>query len=231
MGGGFLYVPSLTLIFGFNPKIAVGTSLSISVFAASAASFRYQGQKKILVSTALLMIISSMIFAGMGSVLPAYIDSRFPAFFLLSLSLLFRSRCSGGPLPVVRKITSGPGFVVCIEGENESEHSLRMPYSHLIIWGGLKGHISGTTGISGGVFFVPALIALDVPVHFAVATSLLAIIPTSIIGAATHAAFGHISLPFLIVFGIGAVLEHMGQHLLDQESVHIKFGNFSVSSL
>jgi hypothetical protein len=73
-----------------------------------------------------------------------------------------------------------------------------------VVWGAIGGLVSGTTGISGGVFFVPALIVIGVPVHFAVATSLLTIIPTSISGAATHAVLGHISLPFLVVFGAGA---------------------------
>jgi uncharacterized protein len=210
MGGGFLYVPTLTLIFGINPKVAVGTSLAISVFAACAATFCYQGQQKILISTALVMIIPSIIFAFLGSALTVYVHSRFLA-LLFVIALLFIALQMFWPtLPVIRKITFGPVFVVSVAGKNGNDQPLRIPFSHLFIWGAMGGLISGTTGISGGVFFVPALVAVGVPIHFAVATSLLTIIPTSITGAATHAALGHISLPFLIVFGIGAAIGAYG---------------------
>jgi uncharacterized membrane protein YfcA len=66
--------------------------------------------------------------------------------------------------------------------------------------------VSGITGTSGGAFFVPALVGAGIPVHFAVATSLLTIIPTSVTGAATHALLGHLSLPFLIMYGGGAAV-------------------------
>jgi hypothetical protein len=70
----------------------------------------------------------------------------------------------------------------------------------------MGGLVSGITGTSEGAFFVPALVAVGVPVHFAVATSLLTIIPTSITGAVTHALLGHLSPPFLIAYGMGAAV-------------------------
>lgn len=210
LGGGFLYVPTLTLIFGFDPKMAVGTSLGITVFAACAATLCYQGQKKILISAALVMIIPGMIFAVLGSVLTAYVDSRILALLFVLALLLIALRMFLPTLPVVRKISSGPAFVVSVAGKNGNDRPVRISYSHLIIWGAMGGLISGTTGISGGVLFVPALVVAGVPVHFAVATSLLAIIPPSITGAATHAVLGHISLPFLIVFGAGAAIGAYG---------------------
>jgi len=204
MGGGFLYVPTLTLIFGVEPKTAIGTSLAITVFAACAATLCYRGQKKILISAALVMIIPSMIFVVLGSLVTASVDPRALEFLFVLALLVIALQMFWPALPVVRKISRGPSFVVKVAGTNGDDNPVRIPYTHLIIWGAMGGLISGTTGISGGVFFVPALVAIGVPVHFAVATSLLAIIPTSITGAATHAVLGHISLPFLIVCGTGA---------------------------
>lgn len=66
--------------------------------------------------------------------------------------------------------------------------------------------MSGITGTSGGAIFVPALATIGVPVHYAVATSMFTIIATSIAGTISHAALGQISLPFVIVYGIGAAL-------------------------
>jgi hypothetical protein len=68
------------------------------------------------------------------------------------------------------------------------------------------GLVSGTTGISGGVLFVPALVVAGIPVHYAIATSLFAIVLTSLAGAGTQAALGNVSLPFLAVYGAGAAI-------------------------
>lgn len=204
LGGGFLYVPTLSLIFGLDQKMAVGTSLAITVFAASLAAVCYRGQKKLLITAAIVMSIPGMIFAVLGSALTAYIDSRILAVIFVLVLLVIALQMFRPTLPVVQKILSGPAFVVSVAGNNGIDQPVRIPYAHLILWGAMGGIVSGMTGISGGVLFVPALVSLGVPVHFAVATSLLTIIPPSITGAATHAVLGHISLPFLAVYGAGA---------------------------
>jgi uncharacterized membrane protein YfcA len=204
LGGGFLYVPTLTLIFGLDQKMAVGTSLAITVFAACVATICYQGQKKLIILAAIVMSIPGMVFSVVGSVLTAYVDSRILALFFVLVLLVIALQMFWPTLPVVRKIDSGPAFVVSVAGKNGIDQPVRIPYAHLILWGAMGGLISGMTGISGGVLFVPALVVLGVPVHFAVATSLLTIIPPSITGAATHAVLGHISLPLLALYGAGA---------------------------
>lgn len=45
-----------------------------------------------------------------------------------------------------------------------------------------------------------------IPVHYAVATSLLSIIITSASAASIHGMLGQVSLPFLGSYGIGAVI-------------------------
>ena len=68
LGGGFLYVPTLMLVFGLDPRTAVGTSLAVTVCAAAAASLRYRQQKKILNRTAVIMFVPSMVISAFGSV-------------------------------------------------------------------------------------------------------------------------------------------------------------------
>lgn len=206
LGGGFLYVPTLSLIFGLDQKAAVGTSLAITVFAASVATICYRGQKKVLFQAAAVMSVPGMVFAVLGSALTAYIDSRILALVFVLVLLVIAIQMFWPTLPVVSKIVSGPAFMVSVAGNNGNDQPVRIPYAHLIIWGALGGLVSGMTGISGGVLFVPALVVLGVPVHFAVATSLLTIIPPSVTSAATHAALGHISLPLLAVYGAGAAV-------------------------
>src|SRR5512136_2115797 len=76
MGGGFLYVPTLTLIFGLDQKMAVGTSLAVMVFSSFAATLVYQRQKKILYAVAAMLIVPGSIFSVLGSAMTSFIDAR-----------------------------------------------------------------------------------------------------------------------------------------------------------
>jgi len=206
MGGGFLYVPTLTLIFGFDPKTAVGTSLAVMIFSACAATLVYWRQKKILLTLAAFLVLPAMLFSLLGSLITAYFDARILV-ILFSLVLILMSLQMLVPslnlVPVIRR---GPSFEVNSSGNSEQGEPVRIPCMHLLVWGAMGGLVSGITGTSGGAFFVPALVVIGIPIHVAVATSLLTIIPTSITGAVTHAFLGNISLPFLIVYGAGAAI-------------------------
>lgn len=202
MGGGFLYVPTLTLIFGFDQKMAVGTSLAVMVFSSSTATLVYWRQKKVLIALAAVLVLPAMIFSTLGSLITLYFDARILVILfalvliLMSLQMLVPSLCF---VPAIRY---GPSIEVTPLASGEP---VWIPVIHLVVWGAMGGLVSGITGTSGGAFFVPALVVIGVPVHFAVATSLLTIIPASITGAATHAALGNISLPYVGVYGAGAV--------------------------
>ena len=204
MGGGFLYVPTLTLIFGADPKMAVGTSLAVMIFSATAATFVYRKQGKILYRAAAILFIPSVIFSILGSYLTSFMDVRFIVAAFALVLILISCQMLFPTLRLVRKIPYGPHLAFSCREEGNGDGQVRIPVSHLIVWGAMGGLVSGITGTSGGAFFVPALVIIGVPVHFAVATSLLTIIPTSIAGASTHALLGHISLPLLALYGAGA---------------------------
>jgi hypothetical protein len=204
LGGGFLYVPTLTLIFGFDPRMAVGTSLAVMVFSSFAATVVYRSQGRILYKAAAVIAIPSILFSVLASLVTSYIDTRIIiaifalAILAMSLEMLFPS------LRLIRKIGIGPSMNLTCRDHEGTEKTLHIPYVHLVAWGAFGGFVSGVTGTSGGAYFVPALMALGIPVHWAVATSLLAVIPTAIAGASTHALLGHVSVPFLVLYGAGA---------------------------
>ncbi|MCK9632776.1 MAG: sulfite exporter TauE/SafE family protein [Methanoregula sp.] len=225
MGGGFLYVPTLTLIFNFDPKMAVGTSLAVMVFSSCAATIVYRQQKKVLVTLAAFLVLPAMIFSALGSLITMYFDARILVVLFALVLILMSLQMLVPRLCIVPAITWGPSFSVNPSGTGQRE-PLRISCLHLVVWGAMGGLVSGITGTSGGAFFVPALVAIGIPVHFAVATSLLAIIPTSITGASTHAVLGHISLPFLIVYGAGAAIgAYVGASIAPRiHADHIKKG-------
>jgi uncharacterized protein len=206
LGGGFLYVPTLTLIFGLDQRMAVGTSLAVTVCASAAAAFCCARQKKILYAAAGCLIIPGMIGAALGAALTAYIDTRILVILFVAVLLLIAIQMLRPACRLVGIISRGPALEVYAATESDKSRPVSIPYAHLILWGTAGGLVSGTTGISGGVLFVPALVVAGIPVHYAIATSLFAIVLTSLAGAGTQAALGNVSLPFLAVYGTGAAI-------------------------
>jgi uncharacterized membrane protein YfcA len=70
----------------------------------------------------------------------------------------------------------------------------------------LAGVLSGLFGVGGGVLFVPALtIGLGLSQLHAEASSLLAIIPTAVAGAAQQARYGNVRWRAAILIGVASI--------------------------
>jgi uncharacterized membrane protein YfcA len=78
----------------------------------------------------------------------------------------------------------------------------------LAVVGGLAaGLLSGTIGVGGGIVFVPFLtVVYRLPQTVAQGTSLLAIIPTAIVGGVTHLREGNVVRDGALFMGGGGVV-------------------------
>lgn len=75
-----------------------------------------------------------------------------------------------------------------------------------LIVGFAAGVVAGMLGVGGGILFVPALVLfLGLPQVEAEATSLLAIIPVALVGAARQQGYGNLRLRDAIVLGALAI--------------------------
>jgi uncharacterized membrane protein YfcA len=81
-----------------------------------------------------------------------------------------------------------------------------MDVAAAIALGVAAGYVSGLLGLGGGILFVPALtLALGLGQHEAEATSLLAIVPVAIVGAARQHRYGNVRLRVGLLVGVLAV--------------------------
>lgn len=207
VGGGFFYVPTLSLFFGLDVRTAMGTSLAVMIFTSVSASFWFLRQKKILFRIALVMIPPAMICSVLGSVLSHYMDTRILIIIFAGVIILIALEMLVERFKFLVGIQAGPSFVLEVPVAGEGVQPVtRIPYLHLVFWGAIGGFIGGVTGTSGGVIFVPALATIGVPVIYAVATSMFTVISIAVAGTVTHAAFDSISLPFVISYGVGAAV-------------------------
>jgi uncharacterized membrane protein YfcA len=199
VGGGAFIVPLLTLAFAFPPDHAIGTSLTVIVFTAVAATLGYSRQRRIYYKTGLLLAVLTV----PGAVLGAYLTVILPASLLglifgVFLVLVAVQMIAGGGLG-----KRGAGLVNS-EAELFASKKRLAGGVLLAFFGGLA---SGLLGIGGGAVMVPIMaLVLLMPIHVAVATSMFTMILTSLSGVAQHYALGNVNLEFALLIAVGSVL-------------------------
>ena len=80
-----------------------------------------------------------------------------------------------------------------------------MTYLLAAVLGVVAGILAGMFGVGGGILFVPTLTYLGLTQLHAEATSLLAIIPTVLVGVWRHQRYGNVRWRAAIVIGLASV--------------------------
>ncbi len=206
VGGGFLVVPMLVLVWGLSMQDAAGTSLIMIIFTSSSSTFAYARQKRIDYSLGLILAAGTIPGALAGAYVTSLVESEILeallGIFLLGLSLRM---LVAKELPDRKPdLEEGAKRKVDAHGhvfEYAARPSRGLPGSFL------AGMVSGTFGIGGGTLIVPLLrLGLNVPMHIAVPTSMFMMIFTSISAGLTHAVLGHARLEYAIPLCIGIVV-------------------------
>jgi uncharacterized membrane protein YfcA len=85
-----------------------------------------------------------------------------------------------------------------------------MTYLLAVVLGLVAGLLAGMFGVGGGLVFVPALVALGLDNHAAIGTSLLAIIPTVLVGTWSQSRYGNVRWRAALVIGLAAAATAQG---------------------
>jgi uncharacterized protein len=83
-------------------------------------------------------------------------------------------------------------------------------YLLAVILGLVAGVLAGLFGVGGGILFVPTLVALGLSQHDATGTSLLAIIPTALVGTWRQARYGNVRWRAALIIGAAAAVAAQG---------------------
>jgi hypothetical protein len=213
LGGGFLIVPTLILIFGLPARNAVAVSLLAMSGTTISAAVGYIRQGRVDYKLALLYDILDV----PGVVLGAYLTRFFPSdtltglcgLFVMFIALLLARKQRA----VVITETSRAGNTISkgwrrrirdFSGE-EFEYIIRSPFMALIssFSGGL---VTGLGGLGGGITDTITMVLLGVPPHVAVASSELAMALTNGVGVAAHGLLANLLLEYAIPITIGTVI-------------------------
>ena len=86
-----------------------------------------------------------------------------------------------------------------------------MTIALVLLIGAIGGVLAGLFGVGGGILFVPTLaLVLGLTQHHAAASSLLAIIPTAIVGTWRQRRYGNVDVRAALVIGAASIVGVQG---------------------
>jgi hypothetical protein len=201
VGGGFIIVPMLMIVYKVTPPIAVGTSLCIVALNAISGSISYARQKRIDYRTGMLFALATIPGAVAGASLIDYIpiavfDVGFGVFLMVMAAYMTMK-------PSVQR--EAGGFSPSLEFDPLRRIQYNLPLGMFVSF--VVGFLSSLAGIGGGVVHVPAMIYLfHFPTFIAVSTSHFILAISTTVGAASHVSLGHVLWDKVPSLGIGAII-------------------------
>ena len=213
LGGGFILVPTLILVFNLSPQNAIAISLVAMCGTTISATLGYIKQKRVDYKLALLYDI----FDIPGVVVGAYLTTILPknlliglcGFFILFLSLFMLRNLRARKLSTKNKESNmtcnGWGRKVSDSMNQVFEYKIRRP-SLIVISSLMSGLVTGLAGLGGGITDTTTMILLGIPSHIAIASSEFAMALTNGAGVITHGFLQNISIGYAIPITIGTIL-------------------------
>lgn len=204
VGGGVFIVPLLTLLYLFSPSEAVGTSLATIVFTSLASTANYARQKRIYYKTGLILAITTVPGAILGAHITSIIDEQL-------LGLIFGGFLFFIALRMILKLSFSKNKHSDTEKSNpvDSESSLFKSKKRVlsgVVLGFFAGLSSGLLGIGGGSLMVPIMVlAMGMPMHITVATSMFTMIFTSTSGVIEHFRLDNIHFDYALLLVLGTI--------------------------
>ncbi|WP_287586240.1 sulfite exporter TauE/SafE family protein [Candidatus Borrarchaeum sp.] len=218
LGGGFIMVPLLNLVFGIPIRQSIGTSLFTIVFTSSSSSVEYVRKRVTDLKLGAMMIP----FTITGAVIGANVSVLIPedilkaifgvVLFIASVRMFLKKNNKDklGLQSDTEEDVSGSKFLcvsrICTEPDGtQFEYTVSIPL--IALFGFCAGLVSGLLGVGGGIIQVPVLnLIFGIPIHIAIATSLFIIIFTSSFGMTTHLLLGNVILSIGVLLAIGTVI-------------------------
>jgi uncharacterized protein len=188
VGGGFVMVPLQVLWTRTSQRLAAGTSLAAIVPIAAAGAFVYyfgKGTPQLDLKVSLFVMVGSTLGAIAGANLARIAPES--ALRMLVAVLLF-----GAAAKELYDAAVGASTAISSAGPQDLDAGR---YALISLCGFGIGIVSGLAGVGGGILIVPTLVVgFGIAQRLAQGTSLLATIPTALMGAIIHWRQGNVDV-------------------------------------
>ena len=215
IGGGVFIVPLLTLFFALSPADAGATSHTVIVFTALASTLVYYRQKRISYRTGVLFAVATTPGGILGVYLTTVMAARTLGLifgFFMIIFVAIPILLDGRFVRLKRSSSTEGGKAQVNSGVSSILLQKMLLGAILSFFGGIA---SGLLGIGGGVLIVPILtLVVDMPIHFATATSMFIMTFTSTSEAVQHFFANQTNFEYALLLGLGTVIGALvGAHL------------------
>ena len=189
VGGGILMVPCLVLLLGMEQRRAHGTSLGAMVLISASALGGFLLEGSVAWAPGLLIFAGSSVGVTAGTSLLNHLPIR-------SLRIGFA---------LLLLVTAARFLAAAPDTGGHSSITVALALAYVACGLG-TGLLSGVMGVGGGVIMIPAMILLFGFLDaVAKGTSLLVILPTSIIGTLQNRRSGNIDPNTAVAVGVSGV--------------------------
>lgn len=212
LGGGFLIVPLLILIFQLPPQNAVAVSLMAMSGTTISAAIGYWRQRRVDYKLALLYDVLDVPGVVAGAYLTRFflpnVLTGLCGLFIMLISLLLarnREAVSVAETSVENAQRVGWRREIKDSSGREFKYVIRKPVLALIssFSGGL---VTGLSGLGGGITDTATMVLLGVPPHVAVASSELAMALTNGAGVVAHGLLQNIRFEYAVPITLGTIV-------------------------
>jgi len=252
VGGGFLLVPLLNIVFNIPYNITIGSSLLQMVGTSTASTLKHRGYGNIDYKLAGFILMGSMVGVELGARVLMHLknlgtitinaskisimDFWINIIYIILLSLVGTSMFLESKKAKKRAPRGGIVESVISQKIRNIKISplISLPTSkienislwNLIFLGFGVGTLSGLLGVGGGFIISPALIYLiGIPTSLAIGTGLFQIIFTSAYGAITHLLKGNIDFKLVACILTGSIIGSQLRTILNKKlrGAHIRY--------
>jgi uncharacterized protein len=187
VGGGFVMAPLQAIWTHTEQHRISGTSLAAVIpisLVGAAVYYVGRGRPQVDLPVAFFLVVGSACGAYAGARAAPRISERALKTLLTVLLVVI------GVLELYGGVF---GAVATLNAAGASPDPVR--YALIAVTGLVIGILSGLTGVGGGILMVPAMVlGFGIGQRVAQGTSLLAVLPTAAIGAATHYRLGNVDV-------------------------------------
>ncbi|RDE14467.1 MAG: sulfite exporter TauE/SafE family protein [Candidatus Thorarchaeota archaeon] len=203
VGGGIILVPFLIIAFGLSPSTAPGTTLVAALFVAMASLIPYYRQKPspIIPKAGLLLALTSVPGSLIGVWLREIVSNE------ETLRLVFAAILMPIALKMLFAKRRGKADRASEVGSFDLSRVSRARIGYSLIGSLCAGILSGLLGLGGGILMVPVLnMMMGLPIHAAVATSMLTMVFTATSGTVMNYLGGQIHVFYALTISLGMIV-------------------------
>ncbi|MFO7999982.1 MAG: sulfite exporter TauE/SafE family protein [Marinilabilia sp.] len=198
-GGGFFFLPILTLLVGVPAQTAVITSLVATLPVCAVGATGHYRKGNIDLNKGTVFIITGIAGAFAGTLITNVISTEQlkTGFGLYSVVIAFNMALSTWR----KKRAESTKTAALVTQRTAILHKSKGPF-----YGFLAGTITGTFGTSGTAPVLAGLFSMNVPIKLVIGTSLMVVLANTFFAVGAHFLVGRIDLTLVFFLTSGSVI-------------------------